>query len=57
VIYRRRADGVDWQQTLPFTRVESAVIPQAGTDNFVYAVASVDALGEESLPVAPSRME
>lgn len=57
VIYRRRADGVTWQQTSPFSRVESVVLANAGTDNHVYAVATVDAQGNESLPVAPSKVE
>ena len=56
LVYRRRADGVQWQQSMPFGRVETVVLPNAGADNFVYAVATVDALGNESLPVAPSRV-
>ena len=57
LIYRRRADGVAWEQTLPFGRVESVLLPNAGTDNHVYAVATVDVLGNESLPAAPSKVE
>ena len=57
VVYRRRLDGVQWQQCLPFARVETVVLPNAGPDNFAYAVATVDALGNESLPVAPSRVD
>jgi hypothetical protein len=57
VVYRRRADGIVWQETMPFTRVENVVLANAGTDNHVYAVATVDNLGNESLPVAPSKVE
>jgi len=57
MVYRRRADGVQWQQTQPFPKGESAVLAGAGTDNHYYAVATVDALGNESLPASPSRVE
>jgi hypothetical protein len=57
VVYRRRADAVQWQQTENFGRVESAVLRGAGTDNFFYAVATVDAAGNESLAVSPARIE
>jgi hypothetical protein len=57
VVYRRRADGVLWQQTQPFPLSESAVLKDAGVDNHFYAVATVDALGNESLPVAPGKLE
>ena len=57
VVYRRRADEVQWQQSLPFARVETVVLPNSGPDNHFYAVATVDSLGNESLPVAPSRVD
>ena len=57
VVYRRRADGVQWENTESFGRVESAILKGSGTDNFYYAVASVDAEGNESLPTAVSRIE
>jgi hypothetical protein len=57
VIYRRRADGVQWQQTHPFPKGESQVIPGVGIDNDVFAVATVDAQGNESLPVSPRSIE
>ena len=57
VVYRRRADAVQWQQTENFGRVESAVLRGAGTDNFFYAVATVDAAGNESLAVSPTRID
>ena len=57
LVYRRRADGVQWQQTQPYPVGESVVLTGAGTDNHVYAVATVDAQGNESLPASPSRLE
>ena len=53
VIYRRRADGVQWQQIRAFPKCESQIIPGVGTDTEIFAVATVDAQGNESLPVAP----
>jgi hypothetical protein len=57
MLYRRRADGVQWQQTRGFAKSESQVIPGVGTDTDVFAVATVDAQGNESLPVSPRSIE
>lgn len=57
VVYRRRADGVQWENTESLGRVESTVLKGSGTDNFFYAVATVDAGGNESLPTAVGRLE
>jgi len=57
VLYRRRADGVAWQQTARFPKSESQVIQGIGTDYDVFAVATVDAQGDESLPVSPRSVE
>ena len=57
VIYRRRADGVQWQESRNFPKGESQVIPGVGTDTDVFAVATVDAEGNESLPVSPRSIE
>jgi hypothetical protein len=57
VIYRRRADGVQWQQARVFPKGESAVLPGVGADNEVFAVATVDAQNNESLPVSPRSIE
>lgn len=53
VLYRRRADGVQWMESRNFPKSESQVIPGVGTDLDVFAVATVDAEGHESLPVSP----
>jgi hypothetical protein len=57
VIYRRRADGVQWQQARVFPKSESQVLPGIGTDNDVFAVATLDAQSNESLPVSPRSIE
>ena len=57
VVYRRRADGVAWQQARPFPKGESVVLSGVGPDNDVFGVATVDAEGDESLPVTPRSVE
>lgn len=57
VLYRRRADSVEWQRTVRLPRQEALVLPSVPPDNEVFAVASVDAEGRESLPTYPSRLE
>jgi hypothetical protein len=57
VIYRRRADSVQWQQAHVFPKSESQVLQGVGTDNDIFAVATVDAQGNESLPVTPRSIE
>lgn len=53
----RRADCVQWQrvQRLPVT--DHLVIPNVVPDSNVFALATVDAEGNEGLPVAPSHLE
>ncbi len=57
LLYRRRADGVTWQriQRLPLTSAWTLkdVVP----DSNVYALATVDAEGHESLPTAPTHLD
>jgi hypothetical protein len=57
VLYRRRLDGVQWQQNRGVPKCESQVVPGIGTDTDVFAVATVDAQGDESLPVSPRSVE
>ena len=57
VVYRRRADGVAWQQARPFPKGESVVLTGVGPDNDIFGVATVDAQGNESLPVTPRSVE
>lgn len=53
VLYHRRADTVAWQETKAFPKCESQVVPGMGIDTDVFAVATLDAEGNESLPVSP----
>ncbi len=56
-LYRRRADGVVWQRVQSFPKFDRLVLKDVPPDNEVFAVATVDAQGNESLAVAPSRLE
>jgi hypothetical protein len=57
VLYRRRADGVAWQRAERLPRSERIVLPGVVPDSQAFAVATVDAEGDESLPTAPTRLE
>ena len=57
VLYRRRADAVTWQRVTRLPRQERLTLKDVPPDNEVFAVASVDAEGHESLPAYPSRLE
>jgi hypothetical protein len=57
VLYRRRADVVAWQRSTIHPRSDSLVLKDVPPDNEVFAVATVDVDGHESLPVFPSRLE
>ncbi len=57
VLYRRRGDAVAWQRATRHPRTDSLVLRNVVPDNWVFAVASVDADGNESLPAFPSKLE
>jgi len=57
VVYRRRADSVSWQRATLHPRGDGLVIRGVVPDSHVFAVATVDAEGNESLPAYPSRLE
>lgn len=57
VLYHRRADAVAWQQTRVFPKCESQEVPGMGVDTDVFAVATLDAQGNESLPVSPRSVQ
>jgi len=57
VLYRRRADAVAWQRVDAYPRTDRIVLPGVVVDNHAFAVATVDAEGNESLPVHPGRLE
>ena len=57
VLYRRRADSVTWQRATLHPRGDALVVRDLVPDSYVFAVATVDAEGNESLPAYPSRLE
>jgi len=57
VVYRRRADSVSWQRATLHPRSDAQVFRDVVPDSQVFAVATVDAEGNESLPVYPSKLE
>jgi hypothetical protein len=57
VVYRRRADSVTWQRVTLHPRGDSLVVRNVVPDSHVFAVATVDAEGHESLPVYPGKLE
>ena len=57
VLYRRRADGVAWQRADAYPRGNEIVVKGTVPDSFVFAVATVDAEGNESIPSHPTRLQ
>ncbi len=57
VLYRRRADAVVWQRATRFPKLDALLLRDVVPDNEVFAVATVDAEGNESLPQHPSKLE
>ena len=57
LLFRRRADGVAWQRIRRLSVSSHLVIPDVVPDSNVFALATVDAEGNESLPVGPTHLE
>jgi hypothetical protein len=57
VLYRRRADALHWQRILRVPKGDRLVLKGVVPDNEVFALATVDTEGRESLPARPSRLE
>jgi hypothetical protein len=57
VLYRRRADSVAWQRTTLHPRIGPLLLPGVVPDSWVFALATVDAEGNESLPTPPTKLE
>ncbi len=57
LLFRRRADGVAWQRIRRLSVSSHLAIPDVVPDSNVFALATVDAEGNESLPVGPTRLE
>lgn len=57
VLYRRRADAVAWERVTRHPRADALVLENVVPDNFTFAVATVDAEGNESVPAHPAKVE
>lgn len=57
VLYRRRADALQWQRVQRIPTGDRLVLRNVVPDNEVFALATVDAEGNESLPAYPGRLE
>ena len=56
-LFRRRADSVTWQRIQTFPKTGLIVLKDVPPDNEVFAVSTVDADGNASLPAYPSKLE
>ena len=54
MLYRRRADALHWQKTRTLPKSTEITLKNTMLDNNIFAIATVDANGNESLPVYPS---
>lgn len=57
ILYRRRADTVVWQHAESLGKTSQLAIENLPPDNQVFAVATADEAGNESLPASPSILE
>jgi hypothetical protein len=57
VVYRRRADSVRWEARDRLARVDHLDLAGIVGDDYYFAVATVDAAGNESLPQPPAKLE
>jgi hypothetical protein len=56
-LYRRRADSLSWQRLQPIEKSTQWILKDVVPDNHVFALATVDAEGNESLPTYPTKLE
>lgn len=56
-LFRRRADSVTWQRIMKFPKTGAIILKDVPPDNEVFAVSTVDADGNESLPAYPLKLE
>jgi Peptidase family M28 len=57
VLYRRRADAVAWERATAYPRTDALVLANVVPDNFTFAVATLDAEGNESIPAHATKVE
>jgi hypothetical protein len=56
VLYRRRADSLHWQQASALPASTELTLQNVMMDNYIFALATVDASGNESVPVYPTAL-
>lgn len=56
-VFRRRADSVSWERAQLVGKVDHVTLQDVIPDDEFFAVATVDAAGNESLPQAPIELE
>ncbi len=56
-LFRRRADSVAWQRIQAFPKADKLLLKDVPPDNEVFAIATVDTDGNESLPTYPTKLE
>ena len=54
VLYRRPAETAAWERVVSLGKVSNVVLPSVTTDDWFFAVATVDKAGNESLAQAPT---
>jgi hypothetical protein len=54
VLYRRTAETVAWQRVESLGKVSDVTLPAVTTDDWFFAIATVDAAGNQSLPQPPA---
>lgn len=55
-LYRRRSDAIHWQKTVVLPKSTELTLRNTMLDNSVFALATFDADGNESVPVYPSAL-
>ena len=53
VLYRRRADSINWQNSRLYPKCTELTLENVMVDNYVFAIATVDEAGNQSAPVTP----
>ncbi|MCL1908221.1 MAG: M20/M25/M40 family metallo-hydrolase [Holophagaceae bacterium] len=56
ILYQRRSDSIHWQKTRALPKSTEVVLRDVMLDNYVFAVATIDAKGNESVPVYPASL-
>ena len=54
VLYRRPADAVQWEKMVALGKVSEVTLPSVNVDDWFFALATADEVGNESLPQPPA---